>query len=927
MILQRAKILFLFVLLSLICSCQSDTLKPFDWPKVTATTKPWTYWWWLGSAVDKENLTYNLETYQKGGMGGVHIIPIYGVKGEEENFINYLTPEWMDMLAFTKNECQRLGMDVDMTIGTGWPYGGPSVTAEQSSSRLVVFTLDVKGKVKKDLFKASEKLFERRGRKSNRKRDIIAATAVSNEEKRLNITSQINPKGELNWQAPSGTWTVYTLFLESEMQQVKRAAPGAEGRVVDPFSIDALDAYLNHFDKAFKNYKGNMVRSFYHDSYEYYGAEWTRNFLKEFMKRRGYDLLEKMPEFLGKGDKDITARIKADYRLTLAELHEEFILRTADWSHEKGALLRNQAHGSPTNILDTYAAADIPEIEIFGSTEFDIPGLRREPGFINEDIIDPLVLRFSSSAAHVSGKNLVASETCTWLADHFRVSLSQAKPEIDQLFLSGVNHIVYHGMAYSPKDDPWPGWQFYASTSFAPTNSIWQDMPLLNAYIARCQSVLQYGVPDNDVLVYFPVWDIWHNPEGNTIGLQVHNPARWLYPFNYYPLVKQLKEQGYAFDYISDKQINALKLKDGDIISAMSRYKTIIIPSCDLMPVQTMKTLKKLVHQGAKVIFMDKVTKDVPGYYNLDKRRQLINTVISDLPQSGGKWGQGHVFVGNDINSLLEKCDVKKEHLGDFNVNYIRRRFDGGRYYFMANQHSNTLDNWVTLACPAKSAIIFDPLTGKSGLAKLKTSEDGSVAVYLQIEPGASFILKVLDSEVDGPNWVYSFPQNNAYNITGEWYVQFLSGGPQLPPEAKTRDLVSWTQFSEEAERFAGTAVYKIRFRKPEVNAKSWILDLGLVRESARVRINGQDVGAVWSLPFRLPIHNMLKEGENDLEITVTNLSANRIRDLDKRGVQWKKFHEINFVNIHYKPFDASNWELVDSGLLGPVKLYPAEIK
>ena len=134
------------------------------------------------------------------------------------------------------------------------------------------------------------------------------------------------------------------------------------------------------------------------------------------------------------------------------------------------------------------------------------------------------------------------------------------------------------------------------------------------------------------------------------------------------------------------------------------------------------------------------------------------------------------------------------------------------------------------------------------------------------------------------------------------------------------------------AERFAGTARYRIEFDLAALMAQSgldrgapdsWALDLGDVRESARVRLNGEAVVTAWSVPFVVRLGDRLKPGRNILELEVTNLAANRIRDMDRRGVPWKIMREINFVDINYKPFDASGWELKPSGLLGPVRLIP----
>ena len=105
---------------------------PLEWPAVTPTMRPWCYWWWMGSAVDKPNLTRELEAYHDAGVGGVHIIPIYGAKGYERDFIKYLSPDWMDMLRHVGNETRRLDMGYDMTTGTGWCFGGPNVADREA---------------------------------------------------------------------------------------------------------------------------------------------------------------------------------------------------------------------------------------------------------------------------------------------------------------------------------------------------------------------------------------------------------------------------------------------------------------------------------------------------------------------------------------------------------------------------------------------------------------------------------------------------------------------------------------------------------------------------------------------------------------------------------------------------------------------------
>ena len=143
----------------------------------------------------------------------------------------------------------------------------------------------------------------------------------------------------------------------------------------------------------------------------------------------------------------------------------------------------------------------------------------------------------------MKGGNLVASETGTWMAEHFTETLGEMKALVDDLFLSGVNHVFYHGTCYSPDEAGWPGWVFYASTQMNPRNSIWRDAPALNDYVARCQSILQSGRSDNDVLLYWPVYDYWNDATNRLPTLQVESQQIW---FEISPSAKPRMSSGTA---------------------------------------------------------------------------------------------------------------------------------------------------------------------------------------------------------------------------------------------------------------------------------------------------------------------------------------------------------------------------------------------
>ncbi len=874
---------------------QNSDLGPFDWPEATEDARPWAYWWWMGSAVDKESLAWNLKTCRDAGYGGLHAIPIYGVKGCEDKYIEYLSPKWMEMLAFSVEEAGRLGMGIDVTTGTGWCFGGPNVPDGDACANLVVQAHKIQ---------AGGRLAEKVDRQATH-----ALVAYSDGGDVVEITDKIAADGSVGWVAPEGDWQVYVVSQKLTGRRVKRAAPGGDGWMLNAFSVRAMKNYLQRFDEAFAGCDGSVPRAMYHDSYEYQG-NWADDLFAEFEARRGYRLQGHLPALQGKASADEVARVRTDYNETLSDMHLAYIKTWVEWVHSKGCKTRDQAHGSPTNLLDTYAAADIPETEMF-----------------NKDR-DVFVSKFASSAAHVMDKRLVAAETGTWLADHFTVTLGQMKTLVDRLFLSGVNHVVYHGTCYSPPDDSWPGWLFYASTEMNPRNAIWRDVPALNAYITRCQSMLQGGKPDGDVLVYWPIHDFWHQRSVMKIDFSVH--TRWQENTAFRAVIERLWERGFQFDYVSDQQLARARTSGGAIEMPGATYRTLVIPSGTVFRETTMQAILELAASGATVIFDERIPEDVPGLGNLDERRTKLRELLTTLtlkPVDGTKRarvGSGQVLV-DDVGHALSAAGVKREEMVDHaGVGFVRRKHDGGCHYLVVNSGETTLDAWIPLAADLKTAILMDPMTGNCGVAGVDLRNADRPRVHLQLAPGQSCFVRTFRTKTtNGPGWTYVKKAGEPAELRGKWSVEFIDGGPKLPQPFETESLGSWTTTDDpEAHRFAGTARYSLTFDAPQPEADAWQLDLGDVCHSARVTLNGKCLGTLISAPYRVRVGSMLKTG-NVLEVEVTNLSANRIRDLDRRGVVWRKFHNINFVNIDYKPFDASDWPLRPSGLLGPVTLIP----
>ena len=897
----------------------SDT----HWPPVNAETRPWTRWWWMGSAVDTENLTYNIAEFAKAGIGGVEITPIYGVKAADAKYINYLSPKWMNMLSHTETVSRQMGVKTDMNTGTGWPFGGTEVTLEDAATKAIFKEYSAKGgEMVSFLIVADED--------DNKSSAYLSRLmAYSSKGERKNLTKLVSNTGEFKWKATAGDWKLIALFVGKTRQEVKRAAPGGKGYVMDHFSASAVRNYLDKFDKAFANEGTQFPNAFFNDSYEVYNADWTPALLQEFELRRGYRLENYLPELLGKGNSDVARRVVSDYRETLSELLlTDFTRQWTDWAHAHGSLTRNQAHGSPANIIDLYATVDIPECEIFGISDFDIPGLRFD-SIRKKNDGDPVTLKMASSAAHIAGKKFTSSETFTWLTEHFRTSLSQCKPEIDQVFTTGVNHVFFHGSPYSPKEAAWPGWLFYAAVNMSPTNSIWKDAPAFFSYITRVQSFLQYGAPDNDLLVYFPVYDIWYEQQRDYyFAFSIHGLRDKLPKF--YNSVESILRSGRDVDYITDSFILSAKVENGLIKTiGGASYKALVLPAVKFLPVETAAKLKQLAHEGAKIIFVKDYPKDVPGFYNYKQRMKKLNKVFDVLSNSNfnqiltREIGQGAFLTGSDYNALLDVAGVKSESFSkQFNGKYIRRKNESGHHYFFTQLSNKPIETWVPLAVDAVSAQFFDPMTSETGKAKIRKNGK-NVEVYMHLLPGQSVILKTFDSEnIQIPDWDYLTPDGFQMDLNRNWEISFVHSEPAISGTFKTDKLISWTELAHEnATKNMGTARYSTQFVLADLNSYEYELNLGDVRESALVRVNGNEVVTLFAVPFKVNIGKFLRKGINTLEVDVTNLPANRIADYDRRGVEWRVFNEINFVDINYRKTLYDKWDVSPSGLIGTVEI------
>ena len=846
-----------------------------EWPEVKREAKAGLRWWWLGSAVDKENLRWNMEQYAAAGVGTLEITPIYGVQGNATKNIQFLSTDWLEMLKYTQQTGQELDIDIDMTTGTGWPFGGPMVKKEESASKLVTETFDVTGDG------TAEKTLTL-NTSNGALQCVMAFPQKGTDAEVADLTALVDGK-TLKWTAQTGTWKVMAAYNQYGAMQVKRPSPGSSGYVVDYFDKTAVANYLSYFDTKFDAGGNPWPHSFFNDSYEINVADWTPLLLTEFQQRRGYSLAENLDLLLGVGNRTALktkAQVVADYRQTLADmLLENFTRQWTQWAHGHGATTRNQAHGSPGNLIDLYAEADIPETENFYMNNFGIKGLRNDAGFYMNALSTKATLKYASSAAHITGKPLVSSESMTWLTEHFRTSLSQIKPELDLLFLSGVNHVLFHGAAYSPREAVWPGWKFYAAVDMSPTNSIWHDAPAMMDYIKRVQSFMQLGQPDNEVLVYAPFANDMTKDASSKLRLyNINTLSSKMSELE--TCVNNLERMGLDCDYTSERYLMTTTFVDGKLQTAAGvRYQALVIPVSTNLPDSVKTHIEELAAQGAQVVYGNKQT---------------------------------------DLEALTVKPEPLRTELG---LGVIRRANESGHHYFISNLTPNDVEDYAALAVPYASAAVFDPMTGTINKG---TVIDGKV--WISLKSGQSVILQTYQTDVMLKESQQPVTGIGSVSIDGPWTLSFTEDSePTMNGKSyQLEHTKSWESLDAETARLMGTGIYETTFHVTAAQMKTasagFRLNLGDVRESARVWLNGEYIGCAWAVPYVVDCKGLVHEGENTLKIEVTNLPANRIRQMDIEKVNWRIFEDANISTISSSNTYA-NWKLVPSGLNSQVQL------
>ncbi len=525
-------------------------------------------WWWFGSAVTKPELEREMRMMKQGGIGGFEVQPVYpmALDDPEHGFRNipYLSDEYLDALRFTAGKARELGLRMDVTLGSGWPFGGPHTPVTEAAGRLRVDRIAVpEGALSLPMpdIATGEKLlaiFLAKGDQTRFSPEGMRRID-SVERGRLRLPTDLN-----------GPHVVMFFIASRTGMQVKRPAVGAEGFVLDHYDRTAIDHHLAAVgDRLMQALRPNPPYAVFSDSLEVFASDWTGDLLEQFQKRRGYDLTPLLPALIGDiGDK--TADVRHDWGKTLTELCEErYLTPLREWAHRNGTKFRSQTYGTPPVVLSSNSLVDLPEGEQ--------PYWRRFTA-----------TRWASSASHLYGRPVTSSETWTWLhSPVFRATPLDMKAEADLHFIQGVNQLIGHGWPYSPDAAGEPGWRFYAAAVFNHHNPWWLVMPDVTRYLQRVSYLLRQGEPANDVAVYLPTDDAYAQFTAGHDTVDRSMDAL-LGP----DLIPQILDAGYNFDYIDDAAIAKVGVS----------HAVLVIPNLKRMPAETASRIEEFKKKGGLVV-------------------------------------------------------------------------------------------------------------------------------------------------------------------------------------------------------------------------------------------------------------------------------------------------------------------------------------
>jgi len=774
---------------------------------------------------------------------------------------------------------------------------------------------------------------------------VLAKDAIIEKNNILNLTNKLHTNGTLDWEIPAGSWTIMR-FGRTNNGAVTRPAPiPGVGFESDKFDTAALDAHLDQYIGKILRKIGKLdtassggLKMLHMDSWEMGSQNWTPKFREEFIKRRGYDPLPFYPVYAGNivESLEISERFLWDLRLTSQELVIEYHANhVKNYSHSLGLKLSIEPYDmNPTADLELGAVADIPMCE-FWSKDF---GYNTSFSAIE-----------ATSIAHVSGEPLVAAEAFTaeekegWLQHP-----GSMKEEGDWAFATGINRFVYHTFQHQPLDEKLkPGMTMGPyGVHWDRKQTWWPMVDSYHRYISRCQYILQQGKAVADIL--------YLTPEGA--------------PHIFLPPPSAMTDnafipdrKGYNFDGCSPSQLYKAAVKNNRIVFPGGvSYRLLVLPDFETMTIGLLEKVQSLIKDGAVVVGMPpKKSPGLSAYPACDQKIQQLSKGIwgsLEMPKTRmvRDYGKGKIIWGEDIlnkkenwiypayeltASLLRGMDVKEDFESAIPVRYTHRASEDWDIYFVANRTGNQVQGDGIFRTDKGAPQLWNPVNGESRALPEFSVKEGRTTIALQLDGYESFFIIFSKNASIVKSGVKNFPaKTEMISLSGPWDVSFdtIWGGPA---KVKFDKLADWTTRSEDGIKYySGIAMYKKEFDLDIAEIKSnndhIYLDLGEVKNMARVKLNGKDLGVVWTAPWKVDITQVVKNKANQLEIQVANLWPNRLigdeqkpDDGIKDGkwpewlLQGKERSSGRFTFASYRHYGKDE-PLLKSGLIGPVSIH-----
>lgn len=861
-------------------------------------------WWWFGPTVTKAQIERELHLMKEGGIGGVEIQPVYPVVLDDPaagiRTLPFLSDEFIEALRFANDKARALGLRVDLTVGSGWPFGGPTVPVTEAAGHLRV---------------------ERARLAAGERRAPLPSISAGEQL----IAVFLDHKSELTEIKDGAAWLPAEARVAHEVQffiasrtgqQVKRAAIGGEGFVLDHYDRAAVEHYLQSVgDRLMQAFAGKPPNTVFCDSLEVFSSDWTPNLLVEFQKRRGYDLRPLLPALVA----DIgpqTAAIRHDWGQTLTELvNERFLVPMRQWAKRHNTRFRIQGYGIPPATIGSNRHVDLTEGE---GPQWKV--LR--------------AARWASSANHIYGRNITSSETWTWLhSPSFRATPLDMKAEADLHFLQGINQLIGHGWPYTPAVVEYPGWRFYAAAVFNEKNPWWHVMPDVARYLQRMSYLLRQGQPANDIAFYLPNSDAW----ASFVNGKVHYMIEALRERIGDDVIARTLEAGYNLDFFDDDVLKQIGVVEQNRLAlGPNKYQAVILPNVERIPLATLEKLEEFARQGGIVIATKRVPALAPGFKTTESES------ISNLARRlfTGANPPAH-FVADENTQLAAKLNLLLRpdvefSAGKTELGFIHRQTPEAEIYFLANSSNVRQNVTATFRVSGRQAELWDPLTGAVQPITAPSSTTGGATIALDLEPYGSRVVVFTSRNLARPTTVAAAANLPApIDLSTDWRVTFGEGGQA----AMMDKLRSWTE-RQQTRFYSGLATYEKEFTVPASFLQQGLivkLDLGEaqptpptkltngmrawldapVREAAVVYVNDQHAGAVWLPPYRLDLTKLLKPGQNRLKIVVGNTALNHLAG--------RKLPDYKLLILRYgdrfQPQDMNKVQPLPSGLLGPVRL------